>query len=1007
MSEAQGRSGADPLPLARTQVQDAPAAVADDTEDGSGIRLVPRPDADDPRVKELIRARLFGARVKAVKIGRFTILDRLGEGGMGVVFVAYDDQLNRKIAVKVLRSDWGETDDGVRRTRMLREAQAMARLSHPNIVTVHEVGLHADEVFIAMEFVRGQSLDKWLKAQVRSWREVVDVFLAAGRGLAAAHRAEIVHRDFKPQNVLVGDEGEVKVLDFGLARTNNLVETAKLTPVGSGVEEPGGSFAATLTRTGAVLGTLAYMAPEQHEGDRASPQSDQFSFCVSLMEGLYGAHPFDCSSFGSLVDGVTTGRVLAAPANTAVPVWLRRVLLRGLGVDPRRRHPSMAALLEELGKDPARVRQRRLTIAALVAAVGGGGFAAAALLPPEAPMCRGVDAELVGVWDRTRSEAAHAAMLATRVVHAEDTWERVQTRLDAYAGEWSAMRQEACETHAAGRQSDPLFDLRTACLDGRRDQLHALVDILAAADAGVVDSAVKAAAELPAIARCGDSEALVAVVPPPDEPEDQRAVTAARAMLGRAQAHEDAGQYPQSLAMLGRVFGDGDVMRYRPLLAEALLQRGSLAMITGDAEAAHQDLERSLHVALAADHDVVAARALSRDLFVRGDLQRRASEALADVGLAEALIDRVAREPLIRAEFLNNLGQVQTDAGDLARGLTTIREALELKRRWLPEDHPEIAYTRSNVATMMLAFHRYDDAVREFTDLLADVQRTLGPRHPTAMGIECNLGYALRQQGDPQRAMQHIEHAREVYIANGMKNRPSPEFFPLELASAALALGDHARARASFAAAAEMIAQDGSNTFSVIDLHEGLGDLAQATGDLATACVEHETSLALRREVYGAGHFDVAYGELHFGAMLVRAGAADEALRHLRAAHVVYEASSYESPALAAVLEFEGRAELLRKDFSAATAALVRSLAIREATLAPTSREVASSLCHLAEVQLAEQRREEAVALIRRAIAILAARDVDSSDLAECRSILDRAAAGETITDAEDPVDPR
>lgn len=996
VSDAQARSGADALPLARTQVQDVPPTVADTTEDGSGARAVPRPDADDPRVKELIRARLFGARQKAVKIGRFTILDRLGEGGMGVVFVAYDDQLNRKIAVKVLRGDAGEAD-GVRRTRMLREAQAMARLSHPNIVTVHEVGLHADEVFIAMEFVRGQSLDKWLRGQVRSWREVVDIFLAAGRGLGAAHRAGIVHRDFKPQNVLVGDEGEVKVLDFGLARASNLMDTARLTPVESGVDaSSGGSFAAALTRTGAVLGTLAYMAPEQHEGDRASAQSDQFGFCVSLMEGLYGAHPYDCSSLGSLVDGVTTGRVLAPPANTAVPVWLRRVLLRGLVVDPRRRYPSMAALLEELGKDPARVRRRRLTMGALVAVVGGGGFATASLWPSEAAVCRGVEAELVGVWDPQRSEAARQAVLATRVVHAEDTWQRVQTRLDAYAGEWSAMRREACETHASGRQSDALFDLRTACLDGRRDRLLALVDILAAADAGVVESAVKAAAALPAIVRCGDSEALVATVPPPDEPEMRRAVTAAHATLAQAQAHEDAGQYPQSLAVLGRVFGDDEVMRYRPLLAEALLQRGSLAMLTEDAEGAHRDLERSLHIALAVDHDVVAARAISRDLFVRGVLQRQGSEALADAALAEALIDRVARDPLIRAEFLNNLGQVQTDAGDITRGLTTMREALELKRRRLPEDHPEIAYTRSNLATMILALHRYDDAVGEFIDVLADVQRTLGPSHPTAMGIECNLGYALRQQGDPRRAIQHVEHARDVYRANGMTSRPSPEFFPLELGSAALALGDHARARASFAEAAEMIAQDGSNAFSVIDLHEGFGDLAQATGDLATARAEHETSLALRRELYGAGHFDVAYGELRFGAMLVRAGAADEALLHLRVADAVYEASSHESPGLAEVLEFEGRAELLRGDLAAATAALERSLAIREAVLAPTSREVASSLCHLGEVRLAGQRREEAIALIRRAMTLLVARDMDSAELAACQTILARA-TGDTM----------
>jgi len=288
---------------------------------------LPAPDADDRRDRELVKARLFRSRGGPVQIGRFTVLARLGEGGMGVVYTAYDDQLGRKVAVKLLRGDGRH--DLVARARLLREAQAMARLSHANIVAVHEVGATEDQqVFIAMEFVRGETLDAWLKGQVHGWREILGEFIAAGRGLAAAHRAGLIHRDFKPHNVIVGEDGIVKVLDFGLARASERAEDAA-----DRVEAPAAKerlLDVALTHAGAVMGTPAYMAPEQHEGRPATARSDQFSFCVSLYEGLYGRHPFDCTSLGSLLSDVAAGRVRPPPPGTRVPPWLHRVVLRGL-----------------------------------------------------------------------------------------------------------------------------------------------------------------------------------------------------------------------------------------------------------------------------------------------------------------------------------------------------------------------------------------------------------------------------------------------------------------------------------------------------------------------------------------------------------------------------------------------------------------------------------------------------------------------------------------------------
>jgi tetratricopeptide (TPR) repeat protein/predicted Ser/Thr protein kinase len=914
----------------------SPLLAATMLSNGDGSRhAMPRPDDEDRRAKELVKARLFRSKARPVKIGRFTILDRLGEGGMGVVYTAYDDQLDRKIAVKVLRGE-ATRQDSMGRTRLLREAQAMARLSHPNIVTVHEVGDHEDQIYIAMEFVRGQSLDSWLRGKpLKPWRAVLDTFIRAGRGLEAAHRADIIHRDFKPHNVLVGDDGVVKVLDFGLARAVEHAGSEELsaTPESGAYNQrsdgtEGNSLLdVPLTRTGAIMGTPAYMAPEQHEGRVATAQSDQFSFCVSLYEGLYGLHPFDCTTLGALIAGVTTGRLREPPTGGKIPAWLRRVLVRGLAVEPERRYPSMTALLADLGRDPAVARKRWLTTAALTGFVGSAGFGAAALMPAAAPVCEGIDAELAGVWDAARSEAVGQAIAATKVAYADDTWARVQPQLDAYAAEWLAMRGEACETHHAARQSDQLFDLRSACLDQRRDSMRALVDILASADAGVVEKAV-----------------LTAAVPPPDDPALREQVALARATLARAKAHEDAGQYAQGIGVVEELLTRPELAAYKPLAAETRLRQGSLNLQAGAGDAAHANLDLALRLAVASGHDVVAAQAASRDLFVQAELQRRALEALAVAPMAEALVERGGDE-LVRAEFLNNRGIAQMNGGDLRGSVESLQAALEIKRRELGEEHPEVAFTLSNLAFAELQELRVEESVVHFEAVVGLIKRTLGAHHPAAASMQYNLGYALRLQGRPSEAIDRLQRALTGFEENGIVGGPLL-VSQLELGFAELALGHREQADKRFAAAEALLGAEDRK--SAATLHEGRGDLAQANGDLVRARTEHETAVQLRTDLYGADHFDTAYGEQRFGAMLLRAGRADEALDHLNTALAIREKSlPPTSPAIAETLEQIGQAQLLRKDAAAARAALERALQIRQAVLPPTSPDLARVRQHL------------------------------------------------------------
>ncbi|HEY8376005.1 MAG TPA: serine/threonine-protein kinase, partial [Nannocystis sp.] len=303
--------------------------------------------------------------VEPRRIGRFALLRRLGAGAMGVVYAAYDPQLDRKVAVKLLKGEPGAA--GPRwQDRLLREAQALAKLSHPNVVQIHDVGSHGDEVFVAMEFVTGMTVRTWLSEQPRSWREIAAVFAQAARGLAAAHAAGLVHRDVKPDNILVGADGRVRVVDFGLAR----FDAESDEPGGPGLT---GELVRTgdvaRTATGALLGTPAYMAPELFRGHPADALSDQFSLSVALYEALYGERPFPGDTADEVAAAVLRGKIAARTGHERhVPAWLARLVLRGLAHDPAARWPDLDALAAELARDHGR-RARRLALAGVALAV--------------------------------------------------------------------------------------------------------------------------------------------------------------------------------------------------------------------------------------------------------------------------------------------------------------------------------------------------------------------------------------------------------------------------------------------------------------------------------------------------------------------------------------------------------------------------------------------------------------------------------------------------------------
>jgi hypothetical protein len=338
------------------------------------------------------------------RFGKYVLEAELGRGGMGVVWRARDPDLGRRVALKLVK----KRGSALATTRLLREAQAIARLQHPNVVGVHEVGAVGDQMYVAMELVEGASLRHWLQRGRRDLREILDVFAQAGRGLAAAHDAGLIHRDFKPDNVLVGDDGRVRVVDFGLVR---LAEGEANEPRSSGSDPL--SLSHPLTHAGQLVGTPRYMAPEQLFGEPIDARTDQFAFCVTLYEALARQRPFHASNFDELTNAMLAEMIQPLPATAAVPGWLERLLWRGMARSPGRRMASMHDVVAELTADRAAERRAALDGMARTDPM-------IAAFPPsdaDAPMVERLRAVLERAWDRkSRGDLGAAAALAAQLV---------------------------------------------------------------------------------------------------------------------------------------------------------------------------------------------------------------------------------------------------------------------------------------------------------------------------------------------------------------------------------------------------------------------------------------------------------------------------------------------------------------------------------------------------------------------------------------------------------------
>ncbi|HEY0135113.1 MAG TPA: serine/threonine-protein kinase, partial [Nannocystis sp.] len=785
------------------------------------------------------------ALVVPPRIRHFTVLQKVGQGGMGVVYSAYDNELDRKVAIKLLQPSH---DGSLGAARLHREAQAMARLTHPNIVRVYEVGeLEGAHhlVYLVMEFVQGETLRRWWRKARRSWREVLAVMSQAGRGLAAAHAAGLVHRDFKPDNVIVADDGFVRVLDFGLARSFEAPEPAPASAPQAPMMLSSMSLSDQLTQAGTVIGTPAYMSPEQFSSRIVDAHSDQFSFCVVFYEALYGHRPFKAQTGAELHLAIGLLQHAEPPRKTGVPARLRKIVLRGLSAAPQDRWPSMQALLDELAREPG--KQARLWLA-------GGAIAAVAAglsltLAPRAAVsvCQDAPAKFAGLWDDARKAEVERNLLATGVADAADIAARVQRQLDDYTARWTAMYRESCEaTQLRGEQSAQLMDLQMACLHQRRTDVALLVDLLARADATVMQRVVPATLSLGRLDRCADNEALTAEVPPPEDPVQAVAVAAAREKLARVKVTFDLGQYDVSRAIIEEVVREAAVLGYPPLHAEALLRQGDLVDRSGDTVTAERLWTDAYFLAGVARDDRSQAAAATNLAFLAGAERGRYSEALLWDRHAQMLLSRLGDPVDLQIARLNTMGAMMERWGKYAEGQKYLERALVLAEPRADVDPINLATVLLNSGGLYLGEADYAAAERQYNRSLEIFTRLFGPNNSATADCLNNIGHIALLRADLPAAQAYFERALATYEKSVGAGHPRLAYPLVNLGAVALALRNYDAARQHLTRALVLLeATRGVDDPQIAEPTGALAELAAAQADWDEA--ERQAQRALLR----------------------------------------------------------------------------------------------------------------------------------------------------------------
>ncbi len=897
--------------------------------------------------------RLAGERdarlVPGTQLGRYRVEAPLGRGAMGMVYAAHDPELDREVALKLLHHGTHA------QARMVREARALARVQDPRVLAILDVGVWRERVFVATELLRGVDLHAWRVREAPRWETVVDVYAEAARGLAAAHARGVIHRDFKPANVMRTDDGRVVVLDFGLAELDE----------GDARSDDEDSEALDRTASMRVIGTPAFMAPEQRDGRACGPASDQFSFCVALWSALLGAYPAAASHPAASVGH--------GPAIGRVPRALLRVLERGLADSPADRHASMSTLVDALAHvRAAPSRRRRGWLAAAIAVPAVAWLA----IEPTDGRCGGAERALAEAYDSDRAAAVGHALAAADGPDATASGRELTATLEAYAASWREAHAHAC---AAASPSDPaadaLLDARMACLEDRRVALDALLDALERSPRERPSESVAAAVALPPVAPCRDA--------PPPRPHGawshrwggDAQVEAIAGDLAHVRALRQLGSYATAAPTMDHAIAAADTLGDLAVVADVRIAAGGLAIELGRLHDARAHFEVAIDAAETVADDVAAATAAVRLAALLG-------EDLGQLPQARALLDRAAAwsqrvdASALAIELERVRGQYELAAGNPAAAREHFLAALariDTHRDDVVVDRDDLELLHNGLGNAAMQQGQLEIAAHEFELTHALLSARLGADHPNAIRAQTQMASIARMQGDAERACALLEGGLAMLEAAPTRSLPTTGEVLVNLAVCELDLGREAAALEHLRRAESLLMRSdgaaGPMLAKVLALRGdaliGAGRSDEAVGVLARALASYD-------ELYAEPHHARAEVASNLGTAWNELGNHDEAARwQLRAVDELIAALGREHPDLAFLLTSLSQTRALQGRHDQALELAREAVTIAPPPLQPFAR------ARVGEELAATGALDDGVAWMQQALAEFAGVDMD------------------------------
>jgi tetratricopeptide (TPR) repeat protein/predicted Ser/Thr protein kinase len=781
-------------------------------------------------------------------VGRYRIVELIGGGAMGEVYRAEDPDLGRDVAIKVVQH-------GGSQRRLLGEAQAMAKLAHPNVIRVYDVGTYGDDVFLAMELVQGRTLRAWFTEAKPAWRAVVGVMRQAGAGLLAAHEAGLVHGDFKPDNVLIASDGRVMVMDFGLARMMFAQPHLR------------GATPAALDVTCGSAGTPAYMAPEQFEdGAVATPACDQFSFCVSMFEALHGERPFAGRDLISLRDAVRAGKLTIPTARA--PGRIARVLRRGLAPAAGDRFPSLAELLAEL--DAALSRKRvwaGLGVAGIGAAVGATLLATGVV--GDRAQCRDGASQLDDVWDRAARDKLHAAFAASKLPYAQATSTSVSAALDRYRESWIATYTETCEaTHVRGEQSSALLDTRMTCLRRRKDELRALVGELARGTPEAVRDSVAAVGTLRPVSDCANVASLQELEALPADAAQRDRIAKLDGEIARCRAQLATGQIRPALACATAARATANELGYRPSIAQ-------VELIAGMASArlrAWPDADAALTRAELAAEESRDARTRARALIWSSAVaaERVAfTQAHERLDRASAVVKAIGDAKDLAGDLAFRHGELLLRQGKLAPASEKLQSALALREEVYGKTDARIGEPLAALAVIDITRKQFDAAKASLDRAMAIQRATVGESHPVYAKTLHALAQLQARMGKLDEALATQKQSYELLVTAYGEDHRDVALSIGAIAQAYLYAGKYELAVAPAKRSAEIMERaSGPDHPDTAVALQTLGAVASRAGKDAEALAAHERVLAINLKTLGPDHINTTQAQVNLAMAL-------------------------------------------------------------------------------------------------------------------------------------------